>query len=175
MTWEWLDPDEWVRDSRGRSWTFELPTLSIMRVMAAVASARDDDLDLLTCSPVKMGPIYRSIYRQSPWTALDDHEEWEHFIRSRRLTPALPAPTVRSDPSWPTLFATNGLLALQHPDPFRPRDDPIGSNLGMVTRVRNVGTEKLRVHTGYDELYRRLKRELAREVRRVSGKIASKQ
>ena len=50
-----LQPDEWMRDGRGRSWTFQLPTVQVIRVLEEAAADMGDDLELLACSTIKLG------------------------------------------------------------------------------------------------------------------------
>ena len=165
----WLDPVDWTSSSRGRSWGFDLPDLVIIQTVRRAAQKRTDQLDLLTCVEVKIGGEYRSLYRISSWRELVNPHEWQHFIRSHLLTPVLPPPSPRAGGGWTVEFATNGLIALWHPEPSGGDGQPARSRLGVVTRVANVQTGEVRMHKGYDQLYAELKRELTSHTLRARG------
>jgi hypothetical protein len=163
--WRWLDPGDWYPASRGRNFEFSLPAFALIGVIRDVERASGQELTLLTCEKVRIEGLYHSIYRDSRWSALEDETEWQHFIRSRSLTPTLPSPAPLKGVGWPRAFAANGLISLWHPDPGSPNRDRRVSSIGIIPRVRHAATGELRLHTDYDSVYRLLKRELSRRER----------
>jgi hypothetical protein len=155
----WLDPAVWERDGRGRRWEFQLATEQIVQALVEVGEKRDDSLDLLSCFRTQVGKDWYSLYEPQPVESLGSGETWQYFVRSRMLTPTIPAPEPLSGVGWPAAFATNGLLVVHHPDPAR-RSAPDRSSIGIVNRVRNAETDETLVHRRYDDLFRAIKRAL---------------
>jgi hypothetical protein len=156
----WLDPDRWERVGRGRSVGFQVPTETLTAVLVDLDRSLDGGLTLLTCGQVQDGQEWHSVYATSPVAALPEVPGWQHFLRSARLTPALPAPAPIAPGVWPKTFATNGLIALWHPLPEREPSNPPRSTLALVRRVRDRLTGEVHENDAYDVLYSRLKRRL---------------
>ncbi len=155
----WISGDEWWPASRGRSWTFELPTPQIVDVLEAVAAKRGDSFTLLQCDRIDVQRESRSIYSELPLDALSIDGTWQYFIRSRTLTPDLPACAPRRGVGWPAEFSMNGLIGLAHPDPLsRLHNTQHASNLGVMHRIGRAGSHDLREHTAADALFKTLKR-----------------
>ena len=121
----------------------------------------DDAFELLACSREQSGKRWFSQYTPRPLERLRPDDPWQYFLRSRRLTPAIPAPSPQPGVGWPASFATNGLVLLQHPDHTR-KADRSWSSIGIVNRVRNQETDEVREHDEYDDLYALIKRALAK-------------
>lgn len=155
---EWLDPKDWFRSGRGRSWTFGLPSAEIIDAIREVAVNRRDRIDLISSVNRRRGQAYVSEYLVIPLAALGTSGDWNYFLRSASLTPTLPECVPLPAGSWPQAFAANGLINLQHPAPSKHLSD--NSSLGVVHRLRNVRTGEERVHDGYDRLFTELKRRL---------------
>ena len=153
-----LDPSEWHRDGRGRTWSFSLPTESIIGSLHAVADALDDEFDLIACVRSVDRGNSLSTFSVQPCAALEFGGRQQYFIRSRRITPGLPEAAPLHGTGWPAVLAVNGLIILDHP--FASKRDPSASNLGIVHRVRAAGTEQPQVHQEYDRLFSALKRGL---------------
>jgi hypothetical protein len=167
----WLDPSGWYRVGRGRSFAFDLPTTSVVEVIERTLSRLDDRVDLLTCEVEKVGRQYFSTFRIDPVKSLTADGPWNHFLRSQRLTPAIPAPhrVPNGGPNWPATFAANGLISLMHPDP-RGWAGPKGrartesgdatplSSLGIVQRVASGSSDEVIEHAEYDKLFGALRR-----------------
>ncbi len=161
-TKEWLNPGEWYREGRGRSWIFSVPNEGIIEVLEKVSIELEDEFDLLHCFTKEVGKReYISFYEVLPITDLTPDESWEYFIRSKTLTPELPEPKPRTGLGWPGSFSLNGFVSLFHPYPTKARSDL--SCLGIVHRVRNELTGDIREHGEYDDIFRRIKRTLLRE------------
>jgi hypothetical protein len=84
---------------------------------------------------------------------------WQYFVRSVSVTSQLPEPEPLRGSGWLTVFATNGLLLLCHPDHGR-RNRPTLSSLGIVHRVERESTTDLIEHRRYDKLFADVKRAL---------------
>jgi hypothetical protein len=158
---EWFDAELWKRDGRGRHWEFALPTDAIIDILRRVAADTDDTLELLAGFREGSAGTWFSLYEARPLERLAPDEPWEYFVRSGRLTPAVPAPSPLQGVGWPAAFAVNGLVLLQHPDHAR-KADRSRSSIGVVNRVRHQQTGELREHYEYDELYAVIKRALAK-------------
>ena len=79
------------------------------------------------------------------------------------MTPTLPSHELSGSVWWDALFARNGLILLDHPSMARRALK--ASSIGLVNRVRNRQTGEVIEHTGYDEIFRKLKRELTKRVK----------
>jgi hypothetical protein len=155
---QWLEPSVWVRDGRGRSFTFRLPTDELIAAIEAVAEARSDEFILLQCSRSGVEGTSRSLFESKPISRLSLEGPWQYFIQSRAATPVLPAPTPLPGVGWPAVFACNGLISLHHPDPV-PERPSAGrqSSIGIAHRVVNLKSNSRITHSDYDEIYTRLK------------------
>ena len=160
----WLGSPEWYRDTRGRGYEFELPTGQIVEAIHVVADALGDDFDLLAYRLVE-GPDGRwfDTFEVQPVSALEFAGSWRYFIRSKKLTPILPPSELSGRVRWDALFATNGLIRLDHPSMARRASK--ASRIGLVNRVYNREVGEVIEHTGYDEIFRKLKRELTKRVK----------
>lgn len=158
---EWLNAEQWKRDGRGRHWEFARSTENIVDVLRGVAAYANDTFELLACYREQGDKKWFSQYQARPLDRLVPDDPWQYFLRSRRLTPAIPAPAPLSGVGWPAIFATNGLVLLQHPDHVR-KAETSRSSIGIVSRVRNQDTGEVREHHEYDELYAVIKRALAK-------------
>jgi hypothetical protein len=153
---------EWHRDGRGRTWAFTLPTENLIRALESAACTLSDEFDLLACGREGTGKGSRSIFNVLPCSALSFGSPWQYFIRSRALSPGLPDATALTGLGWPSVFAVNGLVIVDHPSPLK--SNPSGSRIGVVHRVRHNVTNEPLVHSGYDRIFRTLKRRIALEV-----------
>jgi hypothetical protein len=158
----WLDPSEWIRDGRGRSWTFALPTDMIVATLTSAAEDRNDRWTLLACSRADEHGRSSSVYDERPLGELRATDPWQYFVRSHVVTPVLPAPEPIPGVGWPARFAINGLILLHHPDPASRASDPPWSSVGIVHRAVHSTSGRVIQHTSYDEIYKALKRMLRR-------------
>jgi|RhiMetdeSRZDD1v2_1073273.scaffolds.fasta_scaffold02148_30 hypothetical protein len=156
---EWLNPDEWTRDGRGRSWTFSLPTENLIRSLQKVAAAYGVEFELLECSRVRIDKKSFSVYTPKALDQLSLEGPWQYFIRNSAATPETPSREPLAGVGWPAIFAVNGLVVLHHPDPTRSQDVPL-SSIGVIHRVVNVATGERREHKEYDTMFRALKKSL---------------
>jgi hypothetical protein len=136
-----------------------LPTGVVRQTLQHVASKQDDEFELLCCFRERRGREWFSRYEPQTLEELAVDGPWQYFVRSLRLTPAIPAPEPLPRSGWPAVFATNGLVLLHHPDPAR-KSEPERSSLGIVNRVRNLTTGEVFEHGEYDALFMAIKRAL---------------
>jgi hypothetical protein len=158
---EWLDPRNWRREGRGRTWSFDRPTSSVIDALAATAYAVEDELDLLVCRRTRSrSGASASIFDVRSVADLAFDESCQYFVRSRRLSSTLPDRVELAGVGWPALFAVNGLIVLMHP--FPSRTAPGQSRIGVVARVVHDSTGERREHLGYDRIFDALKSRLTR-------------
>jgi hypothetical protein len=162
---EWLNPQEWTRDGRGRSWMFSVPTAEIVAALEEVAARDRAAFELLACSRLEVGRDSFSVYTPQPVARLSREGPWQYFVRSRGVTVEVPPPEPLAGVGWPAVFAVNGLVLLHHPDPAS-KDERRRSTLGIAHRVVNPRTGERRTHHEYDRLFEALKRELNARARR---------
>jgi hypothetical protein len=158
---DWLDTAEWMRDGRGRDWTFAMSTDELVSGLSAVSDASEGRLELLACSRTREPPESLSVYVPTPIDRLSVDGPRQYFIRSTVLSPTVPTPEPLAGVGWPAIFAVNGLIGLHHPDPSF-RSEPPRSSIGIVHRVWNERTGATLEHEAYDRLFKALKRELRR-------------
>lgn len=155
---DWLDPADWARDGRGRSWTFSLSTSELVQGLKAIATESGGQLDLLLCSRIRLDRESYSVYTAQSPDQLSPEGPWQYFIRSAALSPQIPAAEPLPGVGWPAVFAINGLILLHHPDPAS-KTRPRASSLGITHRVVNLHTGERLEHPDYDALFGALKRE----------------
>ena len=136
-----------------------------MCIRDRVADALGDDFDLLAYRLVE-GPDGRwfNTFEVQSVPALEFAGPWRYCIHSKKLTPILPSRELADQVRLLGLFATNGLILLGHPFSMA-RGASKASSIGLVNRVRNRQTGEVIEHTGYDEIFRKLKRELTKRVK----------
>ena len=143
-----------------------LQTAELVKVLAAIAAKRDDELSLLQCDRTEVHGESRSVYSPQPLEALSLEGPWQYFIRSEALTPIIPASEPLPGTGWPRRFSLNGLILLHHPDPAtRLARQTSASSIGVMHRVGNERTGELREHVDYDALFQAIKRRFARLAR----------
>ena len=162
---DWLDPNEWVRDGRGRSWIFALAAQELIGTLKAVESERHAEFQLLECSRIQVDHDTYSVYTAKTLDRLTLEGPWQYFIRDLAVSPEVPAPEPLPGVGWPAIFAVNGLVLLHHPDPAS-RSHPRESSLGITHRVANSRTGERREHRAYDAIFGALKREIQARVRK---------
>jgi hypothetical protein len=168
----WLDPQEWYRDGRGRGWSFVLSTDDLADVLQEVAAERDQ-LTLLACWKEQVEHRrWNSMFREMPLTSLSLDDDVVYYIRSVRNTPWLPVAELRAAPGWDAVFSTSGLIHLWHPDRIwaarfgqTSKDSVPPSEIGIVHRVRHAHTGRVHEHRGYDAIFGEIKRAIRRRLR----------
>jgi hypothetical protein len=155
----WLEPTAWARDGRGRDWQFYIATTQLIEALDATAAEVGERLELLACSRVQDGRESLSTYSIQRLDELTLEGAWQYFLRLASATPVIPAPEPIPGVGWPARFAINGLVLLHHPDPGK-RSEPPRSSIGITHRVVNTATGESREHDQYDDLFKRLKRQL---------------
>jgi hypothetical protein len=149
---ELLDPENWERSDRGRSWFFTIDTPHLVSALEEVADARSDKLELLACWRSPDGDRRsRSVYQPMPLSDLPGSLTWEYFVRSSRLTESLPPPAPLMGVGWPRWFSLNGLVHLAHPYPGR--FEAARSRLAQVPRIHSKGSAEHVEFEEYSRLY----------------------
>jgi hypothetical protein len=154
----WLDPSQWVRLTRGKTWTFFAPTEVLAEAIQRVAQELGDQFELLACLRVTVDNRSRSTFVVESVADLTKATSRQYFIRSKAFTPNLPAPRTVNGVGWPAAFAVNGLVLLNHP--ISARGATIVSSIGIATRVENSSSHDVIRHGEYEELFQRLRKEI---------------
>lgn len=161
---EWLDPEEWARDGRGRSWMFTLSTAELILGLKAVAAECEAEFQLLECSRIQVNRASFSVYSPKPLDQLSLEGPWQYFIQSLANATEIPAAGPLSGVGWPAIFSVNGLILLHHPDPTS-QSEPPQSSLGVTHRVVNIQTGEHREHRRSDAIFGAIKREFQARTR----------
>jgi hypothetical protein len=155
----WLNPNEWSRAGQGRSW--DLPSLreEVVAAVQAIADKADEEFDVILCDRVRPEGerLFRSRHRVVPLQELLAADVTNQFLRSKRLTPAIP--DGGKDWDWAAACSLNGLILVQRALGSHP------PRMGIVPRVENRSTGERVEHVEYDRLFQTVKRRL----RRTSG------
>ena len=155
----WLEPSDWRRDGRGRTWEFRVRTDVLVHALSATAHAVGFDIELLSCwrtdDPKDSLPMYSSINLAD--LSLGGH--WQYFVRLPSITPVIPAPIPLSGVGWPARFSISGLVLLHHPDPGST-GHPSTSSIGIAHRAINIRSGEIKEHREYDRYFRGFKEHL---------------
>ena len=157
MNGGWLNPDDWWPAGQGRSFDLDVPRAVLVDAVEAIAERYDDEFDVIVCERSRPPGArkYSSDHRVVSVNDLLATDAKNQFIRSRRLTPAIPASPPSPEWDW-SACALNGLILVQSASRSMP------PRLGVMPRVAHRATGERREHADYDRLFRALKRRIQR-------------
>ena len=112
----WLDPKEWWRLGRGRTFDFALSRRDVIAAIHHLGASDGHDFDVVACGSEKPPGerFYRSTHRVISVDELLAEPATNQFLRSRRLTPALPKIEPGWDWRWDAACSLNGLVGITY-------------------------------------------------------------
>ena len=156
----WLDPKEWWRLGRGRTFDFALSRRDVIAAIHHLGASDGHDFDVVVCGSEKPPGerFYRSTHRVISVDELLAEPATNQFLRSRRLTPALPKIEPGWDWRWDAACSLNGLVGITY-SVSRKSPSP-RTWLGIVHRVEHRATGEVVEHVEYNRIFDGLKARL---------------
>ncbi len=151
------DMDVWVRQSRGRTFDFDLQDGEVQDLLMQCLPTEFGPYTLIGTYLEKVGKLYERRFLE---TKIDQYLElrkkkiWQIFVKSEKITGQI---DYSSKDDLNALLPTNGLTIIQVD---LPRESP--GFAGIINRIINEETGEIVTHVEYEQIFKAMKKAFLR-------------